>query len=216
MLQQCLSSAAKPIAFFLGAGCPAAILSNQNKPLIPDIAGITKKVHEELAPHLSLGPAMDVATDNLTRDGHINPTVEHLLTHIRALNSVAGVDTVRGLSTDHLDCLDTAICDIIYNITNKSLQTCNTPYHRLASWTHSIPRATPIEIFTTNYDMLLEQALEESRVPYFDGFSGVRRPIFDPLAIDHDATLPLWTRIWKLHGSINWYQNEMPTYSEQR
>ena len=208
MLQQCLSGAEKPIAFFLGAGCPAAIRSDKNEPLIPDIAGITCKVHEELAEHPSLNSTLATATHNLRQDGNRNPTVEDLLTHIRSLSAVAGVDTVRGLSADQLDRLDFAICNLIYDIANKDLPHRNTPYHRLATWANSIPRSNPIEIFTTNHDLLVEQALEESRVPYFDGFSGVRRPMFDPLAIDHDATLPLWTRIWKLHGSINWYQDD--------
>ena len=34
-------------------------------------------------------------------------------------------------------------------------------YRRLARWVNSIDRAVPVEVFTTNYDLLLEQALEE-------------------------------------------------------
>ena len=109
---------------------------------------------------------------------------------------------------DQLASLDAAICDRIYSIVNQTLPHSRTPYHYLANWIKSIPRDVPVEIFTTNYDLLLEQALEEARTPYFDGFAGARRPIFDPWAIDDDAHLPRWTRLWKLHGSVNWYQTE--------
>ena len=107
-----------------------------------------------------------------------------------------------------LDQLDGQICDLIYQTVNKALPHHETPYHRVALWANAIRRDFPVEIFTTNYDLLLEQALEESRAPYFDGFSGVRRPLFDPRAIEEDTLPPHWTRLWKLHGSINWYQSE--------
>ena len=149
-----------------------------------------------------------IAEEHLKKDGHSQPTVEDLLTHIRGLGAVAGSDTVRGLSAKQLDKLDEHICNLIHETVNRELPHNETPYHRLALWANAIPRDFPVEIFTTNYDMLLEQALEESRVPYFDGFSGARRPFFNPHDIEEDALLPQWTRLWKLHGSINWYQNE--------
>ena len=131
-----------------------------------------------------------------------------MLTHIRALRAVAGSDTVRDLSADQLDRLDVRICDLIHESVNKELPNHKTPYHHAALWVNSIPRDYPVEIFTTNYDMLVEQAFDESRVPYFDGFPGVRKPFFDPFIIEPDAPLPNWTRLWKLHGSINWYQSD--------
>jgi hypothetical protein len=60
------------------------------------------------------------------------------------------------------------------------------------------------ELFTTNYDLLLEEALEHHQVPYFDGFVGSARPFFDQKAIEDGEAPPRWARLWKLHGSINW------------
>ena len=65
----------------------------------------------------------------------------------------------------------------------------------------------PVEVFTTNYDLLMEQAFEDSRVPYFDGFAGSRNPFFDLRAMEEDKLPPRWARLWKLHGSINWFQD---------
>ena len=52
----------------------------------------------------------------------------------------------------------------------------------------------------------MEQAFEDSRVPYFDGFAGVRKPFFDLRAMEEDVLPARWARLWKLHGSINWYE----------
>ena len=207
VLQQCLSAGKKPIGLLLGAGCPMAVPGDNNAPLIPDIAGITKLVREQLVGQCELEQPFETAFNQLTADGIQTPTVEDLLTHVRALAAVAGSETVRGLSGEQLDKLDTSICDLIHQVVNKELPDRNTPYHRVAIWANAVLRGFPVEIFTTNYDLLSEQALEESRVPYFDGFPGARNPLFDPSAIEQDSLLPNWTRLWKIHGSINWYQD---------
>ena len=203
-LEQCLSSAKRPIGIFLGAGCPMAVSSENCKPLIPDIAGITKSVCD----HLQSCDSLKTVIEHLNADGYEDPTVEDFLTHIRALRLVVGTGEVRGLSAEQLDRLDENICDRIQDIADRELPFANTPYHRLASWTKATERDYAVEIFTTNYDILMEQALEESGVPYFDGFAGALKPSFDLRAIEEDC-LPLrWARLWKLHGSINWHQTD--------
>lgn len=87
---------------------------------------------------------------------------------------------------------------------NRELPDKSTAYHQLANWVGSIDRPEPVELFTLNYDLLLEQALEDFRVPFFDGFIGSNKPFFDPYSIEYDALPPRWTRVWKMHGSINW------------
>jgi hypothetical protein len=56
--------------------------------------------------------------------------------------------------------------------------------------------------------MLFEQAFEQHPLPHFDGFVGSREPWFDLASIEHDALPARWTRLWKLHGSINWEKIE--------
>lgn len=207
-LQQCLSSDKKPLGLFLGAGCPMAIRMNggSDTPLIPDIAGITKIVRDELAEHEHCGPLLRKVEEHFQEDGRANATVEDMLTHVRALRAVAGKAEVRGLSAEELDKLDETICTLIHKVADKLLPNPETPYHRIASWVDAVRRNNPVEIFTTNYDLLMEQAFEDSRVPYFDGFAGVRKPFFDLRAMEEDILPPRWARLWKLHGSINWYQ----------
>jgi hypothetical protein len=63
-------------------------------------------------------------------------------------------------------------------------------------------------MFTTNYDLLAEQALEENRVPYFDGFLGSRDTFFDLQAMEQDQLPIRWARLWKIHGSVNWVEGD--------
>ena len=207
-LQQCLSSDKKPLGLFLGAGCPMAIRldGEQHAPLIPGIDGITQIVRHDLEECAEYQSLLEIVENNLEKDGCVNTTVEDMLTHIRALRSVAGNDMVRGLSAENLDKLDDAICRCIHQIVDKMLPNAETPYHHTASWVDAVRRGNPVEIFTTNYDLLMEQAFEDSRVPYFDGFAGARQPFFDLLSMEEDMLPPRWARLWKLHGSINWYQ----------
>lgn len=207
-LQQCLSNDKKPLGIFLGAGCPSAVRpgGEGSPPLIPDIAGITVAVRERLPQCQDCGPLLKIVEDHFEKDGRTEPTVESILSHIRALRTVAGNEEVRGLSAANLDMLDDTICQTIQDLTNKTLPNSETPYHRVAAWVDGISRDKPVEVFTTNYDLLMEQAFEDCRVPYFDGFPGASRPFFNLRAMEEDLLPPRWARLWKLHGSINWYQ----------
>lgn len=207
-LQQCLSGDKKPIGLFLGAGCPMSVRDGNDDPLIPDIEGITECVYRQLKECQEYGVILETAESHLKKDGNCNPSVEDLLSHVRSLRAVAGSDKVRELTAHELDTIDRAICDFIHQTVDKELPNNQTPYHRVASWIQAIRRDFPVEVFTTNYDLLLEQALEECHVPYFDGFAGARNPLFNAREIEENVLPPNWARLWKLHGSINWYQNE--------
>ena len=65
-------------------------------------------------------------------------------------------------------------------------------------------RAHPVEIFTTNYDLLIESAFERAKAPYFDGFSGGHAPFFDSVTVAGNDLPARWSRVWKLHGSLGW------------
>ena len=67
-------------------------------------------------------------------------------------------------------------------------------------------RQHPVEVFTVNYDILIELALEAERVPIFDGFVGSYQPFFHPYSLRHKEWAPgeNYTRLWKMHGSVTW------------
>ncbi len=204
-IQQVLSSDKKPLGFFLGAGCSTAVKREiEGIPLIPDIKNLTSLIKDNIT-STENKKAYEIILEHFEKDGRNNQSIEDILTHIRSLQIVAGKETVRDLTYLELEKLDKVICDEIQNIVNVQLPNINTPFHHIASWTNAITRDNPVQIFTTNYDLLMEQAFEECHVPYFDGFAGARVPFFDLRSIEEDSLPSRWARLWKLHGSINWH-----------
>ena len=192
-----------PVRFLLGAGCPSSIkdADQDGAPLIPAARGLTTKVVDQLS-GAGLAESFRRLQAMLVQDGQKNPTIEHMLTRVRTMETVAGKDKVRGFSAPDLRCLEQSICGTISRVVNKPLPESMTPYHSLARWIEQ--RANRTVIFTTNYDLLVEQALEVLHVPFFDGFIGSYRPFFDQHAIEQDDLPAQWALVCKLHGSINW------------
>jgi len=206
-LLQRLAPGKMRIGFLIGAGCPLAVRDGTGtKPLIPEIAGLTKQVKDVLDTGSDdIRKATALAWKRVTECGFATPTVEDILSHIRMLKSLCGSSGIDSFTKQMLIDLDSAICERVRSIVSASLPTSDTPYHVLASWIQAIARDKPVEIFTTNYDLLLEQALEEQRVPYFDGFVGSHSAFLDLESMAVDDLPPRWVRLWKIHGSINWW-----------
>lgn len=212
LLQQALTPDKMRIAFLIGAGCPVSIkvsAGSTTVPLIPDIANLTKHIDEEIARSKSANKKhFDAITARLKAGGKGIPTIEDVLSHIRSLGEVIFDGSIDGLNRLALSALDKEICEITTKLVEVSLPSDITPYHQLATWIRGIPRANPVEIFTPNYDLLVEQALESSHIPYFDGFVGSRRAFFDLPSMELDQLPPRWARLWKIHGSVNWWRHK--------
>lgn len=207
-LLQRLAPGKMRVGFIVGAGCPLAVKvpdGERTNPLIPDIAGLTKQVKDTLDVDVELKDGAKSAWARVIDRGMLTPTVEDVLSHIRTLKSLCGKAQIDGFSEDLLIKLDRAICEQIRKIVSKPLPSNDTPYHVLAKWIQAIDRDKPVEIFTTNYDLLLEQALEEQRVPYFDGFVGSDSAFLDLESMAEDDLPARWARLWKIHGSVNWW-----------
>jgi hypothetical protein len=204
-LVQALSQDKRPLAVLLGAGCPLAVddPATPGTPLIPDIAGLTAAVASAASttPHQA---AHDRLVDLLAADLARPPTVEDMLSWLRSVNRIAGGDEVRGLSSTAVTDLELAIVEAITGAVHAPLPGGDTPYDALAVWTGAVRRTCPLHLFTTNYDLLVEQALERRSIPLFDGFVGAHEPFLDVGAMERDTIPARWSRLWKLHGSINW------------
>ena len=210
LLQQALAPDKMRIAFLLGAGCPVSIRipdGTGTRPLIPDIQGLTKLVGEKLSASTDHAANYAVLMKRFSDGGSpSNPTIEDILSHIRTLQDVVRNGAIDGLDKAMLAGLDAEICNITTEVVGVPLPTLLTPYHQLAMWIGGIQRTHPIEVFTPNYDLLVEQALESHRIPYFDGFVGSKQAFFDLTSMESEALPPRWARLWKVHGSINWWK----------
>jgi hypothetical protein len=200
-LRQIIGQGRKRVGLLIGAGAPAGIPNPSGTgPLIPAIAGLTDLVVNSLRP--TYGPTLSAVSAELK-----NPNIEEILSRVRSLSNVIGKTPVHGLDADGYDALGKAICDEIGKVVNRELPEGSNAYVDLVNWINGVDRTYPVEIFTTNYDLLFEQALEQSKVPFFDGFSGAREPFFDPASVSGNDLPSRWVRIWKLHGSLGWKAN---------
>ncbi len=136
--------------------------------------------------------------------------LEEALTRIRRIAAlVSDEKEFDGLTNKKATTLDAAVCKAIVkalDIQNANLE----PFYRFAAWAARADYNLPIELFTVNYDLLLETTLDSLRVPYFDGFVGTVRARFHTELVegragfDREWMPAFFVRLWKLHGSVNW------------
>lgn len=69
-------------------------------------------------------------------------------------------------------------------------------------------RRGPINLFTTNYDTLLEDSLALSRIEYWDGFSGGAVAFRNYRFGDAPPLVGQRANVVKMHGSIDWHMDE--------
>ena len=205
-LRQILSQGRKRIGILIGAGAPTAIrVDGENRivedgghPLIPDVAGLTAAVESALSQEDRA--VIDALKQELT--GLIN--IETILTQVRKLAQAIGSACVTWTGCNWLRCHCPTHLWGNRKCVNASLPQGPNPFSEVASWISGTRRTHSVEIFTPNYDLLIEEAFERARTPYFDGFSGSYRPFFDAASVSTDVLPPRWTRLWKLHGSLGW------------
>ncbi|GEM_PF-121945 len=200
-LRTIVAQGKKKIGFLVGSGAAAGLKSpNTDEALIPAMAGLTKLVLEKL-------PEKYTATIEQILSEADGINIEGLLSYVRSLSRVIGPAKVKGLNGEEFASLSNDICNEIGKIVNVSLPLDDTPFQHIVNWIVGLDRDHPVEIFTTNYDLLFEESFERSRAPFFDGFSGVKEPFFDSVAVANDDLPPRWSRLWKLHGSLGWKSN---------
>ena len=181
---------------FLGAGASRACG-------LPDLARLDKQVLEGLDGE---------ERDALVRLSEGGRNIEQVLSRLRRIAALLdkGTEQVDGLTADQAIDLDKAICQLIVAALNVNESDPARPMLDFASWLARTDYHLPVEVFTVNYDLGLETALESLGVPYFDGFIGSLRARFridlvEANAGDADNWLPAFlVRLWKLHGSVNW------------
>jgi len=174
-------------------------ISPDGSPLIPDVAGLTAAVVEALD-EVDRG-----VITHLTDDLGNTANIEVILTRVRRLALAIGTAMVHSLDGQGYNRIGDRICIQIGSIVNRKLPDDPNPYTELVSWIAGTHREHAIEIFTPNYDLLIEEAFERARIAFFDGFAGANKPFFDAVSVSSSDDLPSrWARLWKIHGSLGW------------
>jgi len=213
-----LSNPGKKIGFLFGAGI--SLEDKERVDLIPGVSDIIladgklskKGLTSIILDFFTQEPqktALKQIIDDL--DGSKN-NIESILSSISEKEKAAGREKLCGLDKDELKKLreeiENKIKDIVSVHKDKKFGSRKLYHYDLARWIKNADRHSEVEIFTTNYDYLLESSLEKYQVPYFDGFIGSRQAFFYPEWIEDDSGIKKWTKLWKLHGSLGWAVDE--------
>jgi hypothetical protein len=197
----------KPLGFLIGAGASCAVKDPSGDPLVPAVAALTT---ECIAAVTALGdPYGQVLTAVVDECQGDEPNVEVLLTSVRRkLAAMTDGDTLAGGTRAELGKIEETIRSTIAKFASPDEGRIpdDLPHHALGRWIGRITRQYAVEVFTTNYDTLIERGLEDERVSLFDGFVGSRQPYFSASSLVSDEAAPArgWARLWKIHGSVNW------------
>lgn len=180
----------KQIGLLLGAGVSKACG-------LPNIQDITNKVRAKIT---------NLNFINLIED---KDTVEDFLNKIQQLKGLLQSDKeINKLKRDDINTIEKTIKEEIFN--ELSIDVSFENFYKLVLWINYINRDYEKEIFTLNYDLLVENALEKASLPYFSGFVGNVRPFFITDSVDDFQGIYVkqsWIKLWKLHGSLNFVKD---------
>jgi len=171
---------------------------------LPDVAELQTRVLADLDGEDRTTLARELERGNL----------EQTLSRLRRIAALlTGDETLEGLTAKRAEDLDAVVCKAIVkelDIARADLA----PVDCFAAWAARANYRVPLELFTVNYDLLLESALERLGVPYFDGFVGTLRARFHTELVegtpgtDGESVPAFFVRLWKLHGSVNWARED--------
>ena len=189
-----LATRSRHVCVFLGAGASCACG-------LPDVQGLQVRILDGLTGQQHTAFERQLSGRNL----------EHALSRLRRIATLLDktADRVDDLTAQEATDLDAIVCRLIVQALDSSSADMK-PMLRFAAWVARADYHLPVELFTVNYDLLQETALESLGVPYFDGFSGALRARFRTELVeagvgDTGGCLPSFlVRLWKLHGSIHW------------
>ena len=197
-----VSARTRHVCVLLGAGAARAAG-------LPDLQGLQVAVVESL----------EGAHKKLVEKLFETKNLEETLSYLRRLSTILeGEQKVGEFTAGSADALHKEITGaIIPALSQDSAK--REPFEHFATWVSGGYYRLPVEVFTINYDLLIETGLESVAVPYFDGFVGhikarFRSDLVDSIDPGEPNALPAsFVRLWKLHGSVNW---EEENFGERR
>jgi len=187
-----LAARSRHVCAFLGAGVGASCG-------LPDLNTLQASVLASLDGSIKDSMALQLEARNL----------EDALSRLRRIAALLDDEqTIDGLTGIEAADLDRAVCHAV--VGSLAIDEADlSPVRLFAAWSGRSAHDLPLEVFTVNYDLLLETALEDRGVPYFDGFVGNLEGSFQTQLVecspgDRDWVPSFFVRLWKLHGSVNW------------
>lgn len=237
----------KNLSFLLGSGCSSYKLESEgyNEIGIPVMAPLAKEFYsspdfEEQKEWLKSELSIDVTHSNFSTNLETflstlhSLSFYHLKTTLPKVEEEVEAKQVEFSELSESEKIDFIIIQARNFLLEKCLNTENTKsednkdsidkplielykqfYRKLLSRNSTLPR---LNIFTTNYDLYSERAMDLLGIHYVNGFTGGISKFFNPaifnyaLAEKMDLSQSKWSVIdnffylYKIHGSVNWIE----------
>lgn len=228
---------ARNVAFLLGAGCSSMVVGGSER----GISTMAPLANEFCGAAVDNGGVVDgptwafdgsdlscLAGHGLTLSGDYTRNLERLMETLYALRFVLARSDDAGDAEEvaRIDGMIAKVHEFLWerctagafaNGDGNVLGLYEAFYRRLVLRDRSLPRPW---VFTTNYDLFSERAMDRLGLPYANGFSGVVERRFNPatfryaLAEQLDISNRKWSAVdgfvylCKLHGSISWTEDD--------
>lgn len=196
------------LSFLVGAGCSSNIVDGKETG-IPGMEALYRAFFEK-------NPNFAVAGVKL--NGLFDKNLEKMLEVLGAMHVVNQTKEIEPDITDKIK----IVRDFIRQQVNLGIpsEAVKAIYKLFYTKITQRSRKSPISIFTTNYDLFNEIALDELGFLYNNGFSGTYKRKFNPISYNYmyvenmNLTRDVWERVSsffnlvKLHGSVSWIRKE--------
>lgn len=231
----------KNLSFLLGSGCSSYKLENEGfkEVGIPVMAPLAKEFYsltefKEPKKWLKTELSIDVEHDNFSTNLETFLSTLHSLSfyHLKSRNYIKEEKPFTKLSNENkvefiINQARNFLLEKCLNAENAKaeegkasidkplIETYKQFYRKLLSRNPTLPR---LNIFTTNYDLYSERAMDLLGIHYVNGFTGGISKFFNPaifnyaLAEKMDLSQSKWSVIdnffylYKIHGSVNWIE----------
>ena len=201
--------------FLIGAGASSYIVGDEEKG-IATMSGLAKEFYA-IFPDIKIGK--EFAKDKFPN------SLEDLLNYLIALQTVKFNKKNSNIIMNIKRFIFRKVTD---NYNSEVLEIYKNFYLKISNRN----RNNPVNIFTTNYDLYNETALDELKFNYNNGFAGSSKRIFNPNIYNYVLVenLNLSKKVWKsvdnffnlykIHGSVNWTKQveektNLPVISEK-
>ena len=190
--------------FLIGAGCSSHVVDGTEKG-IPGMASLYDGFFEE---HADFEIAGKIAKPLF------NNSLEGMLEAMEAVSIANQINEIDKDIEEKIEKVQKYIREkIVGGLNNEKIQGF---YHLFYMKTVTRGRKNPVNVFTTNYDIYNEQAMDALSFPYNNGFVGTYKRTFNPASYkyayveDMNLSKNVWERVpnfynlYKIHGSITW------------
>ena len=224
---------ARNVAFLLGAGCSSSRVGGQEVgvPTMAPLAEEFTKQRDADDPSFPTAAERELLSNEFgidIRAEDLSQNLERLMEVLFSLRFVLIRSALEG-GRDRLLVINSIIHKVHKFLWTKCtagafatgdgtvMRLYESFYRKLVLRDRSLPRPW---VFTTNYDLFNETAMDRIGLPYANGFSGVVERRFNPatfryaLAEQLDVTSRKWSAVdgfvylCKLHGSVSWIEDD--------